>query len=144
MTTEINLLSYLIQSRVFKFVYENSPEFVIKHAYFFERAPWSVCAYRDYMKYAHCHLLERVLRGDIAYTVFDGLSFDVLSSPIALDYCLKNPRVMDLVKVGGLNYLDVMVMAGRRGDGHDGPPKEGEFNRIQNIINTPDVYKGRE
>jgi hypothetical protein len=144
MKDKILLLDYLMQSRVFKFVYEHSPDFVAKHSNALDCIPWCVNDYKGYMMAAHNYLLVMVARGDQEYILFDGISNDVLYSPIALDYILKNPRVMDLVKVGALNYLDVLVMAGRRGDGESGDPKEGAMNRIQRIINTPDVYKGRE
>jgi hypothetical protein len=144
MPKTINLLTYLMRSRVFKFVFEHSPEFVVKHASFFEAAPFSNCAYRDYMKYAQDHLILRVLSGDPDYMIFDGLPKDVLESPVALDYVMKNSRVWSLVQKGALNYTDVLVMAGRRGDGKDGDPTGGAMARIKKIISTPDVYKGRE
>ena len=142
MKDKLMLLDYLMQSRVFKFVFEHSPDFVAKHAFFFERAPYTNCGYRDYMKYAHDHLIMCVALSDAAYTMFEDVPGDIIFSPVALDYIMKNKRVMDLVKVGALNYLDVLVMAGRRGDGEDGDPKEGPMKRIERINNTPDVYKG--
>jgi hypothetical protein len=129
---KVTLLTYLLRSRVFKMAYDHIPSFKNDWAFLFGDVPFTNCAYRDCMKAAHDEICKVWEARESTLPLSWGVPRDIVYSPTALDYILKNPAEMAFCILDKWSLQYVLSLAGRRGDGKDSPH---HISMYQNAVN---------